>query len=228
MRTKCKRRWGVSPWTATTGFTLIELLVVIAIIAILAAMLLPALQQAREKARQVKCISNLRQIGLASFMYADDYNGWIPSNVSPSWPLNIYADCGYIPSESDLMVCPSFPTKGSVHFFNYWHTYGVNIDGLNGDLAPFADSTDSYIRLTRVTPASSIFLYADSRCNQNSGTTDRQFYCIYYTSDADSLASTGGVIHRRHTGVANLLFCDGHVKGCSEGRLESLGYYGFE
>jgi len=76
-------------WRKTTGrasgmqlrrFTLIELLVVIAIIAILAAMLLPALSAARERARNATCINKLKQLGLACTFYADDHDGWIPTN----------------------------------------------------------------------------------------------------------------------------------------------------
>jgi prepilin-type N-terminal cleavage/methylation domain-containing protein/prepilin-type processing-associated H-X9-DG protein len=127
--------WPAVASSSRRGFTLIELLVVIAIIAILAGILLPVFARAREKARQTACVSNLKQLGAALTMYAEDYDGYYTRGQY--WPWDdtytwVEAVEPYVKNKN-VFRCPSQGSDAYGYGYNiaYWGG-GDPLDGMHG------------------------------------------------------------------------------------------------
>jgi prepilin-type N-terminal cleavage/methylation domain-containing protein/prepilin-type processing-associated H-X9-DG protein len=108
-----ERTVAMTPMRRRSGFTLIELLVVIAIIAILAAILFPVVAQAREKARQTSCLSNCKQMGLATMMYVQDYDETYPATLT-AWSIDNQGWGPWWAAIQPYVKDPNYTTNGTL------------------------------------------------------------------------------------------------------------------
>ena len=201
------------------AFTLIELLVVVAIIAILAAMLLPALQEAREAGRASVCVSNLRQIGLGMQLYASDHDeAVIPFTWRPGGTGSAHMWYARVTLAGEESFFTYYLTKESNRCFGdiklgrcpshrdfipgcYEGSYAMNLyTGYRPDFEPTADYADNWPKLKRLKDLSKYIYMGDNRrvaedINQGG------FSNFNWTT-----------ITSRHRKGANFLYFDGHVQ----------------
>ncbi len=197
---------------ARRGFTLIELLVVIAIIAILAAILFPVFAKAREKARQATCLSNQKQIGLATMQYVQDYDEVYPA-IECFGPGRVWVDnvawaaaspygvfYGLEPYMKSLgqMRCPSTSAAGKISYVAVTKGSGSpnRVFGLN--YAPYWPAYGGAALAEIVSPANVVFVL-EYKISTASGDFVQGWHPAYWSPS-------------QHSGGQNHIFADGHVK----------------